>query len=276
MTIYSMIKNQAIKKKNSIGFLLFLFVGSSIFICWRNSDPAWMVEKHYRWDVYYTGRDKDLIEEYDKLFDQGAIEVSRFFNTGYKNRFNIFIHPNRHSLDSAWQKDWSLPDFKSECWMVASGIATKLDIISPKSWDSQSCEHSYSQKTNVQRLITHELVHVFHGQFNESPDFSKTEGIDWFVEGLANYASGQCDSVRILEIKKAIHENAIPATLDSFWTGKLRYGLSGSVVLYIDQHYGRSTLIKLLPMSKKSQILSALGIPEGDLLKEWRAYLQNY
>jgi hypothetical protein len=271
-----MIKNQKVRIKATISTLLLLMVVSSIFICWRNSDPVWNMEKHLRWNVYYTNQDKDLIGEYDKLFDQGANEVSRFFNTGFKNRFDIFVHPNRHSLDSAWQKDWNISEFKSECWMVASGIATKLDIISPKSWDKESCEHSYSQKTNVQRLITHELVHVFHGQLNESPDFSKTEGIDWFVEGLANYASGQCDSVRILEIKKAIHENAIPATLDSFWTGKLRYGLSGSVVLYIDQHYGRSSLIKLLPMTKKSQVLSALGIPEQDLLKEWRDYLQNY
>ena len=256
--------------------LLSSFAVLSFIICWRIPDPEWMVEKHKQWNVFYTGQDKNMIKEYDKLFEQSAIEVSRFFNSGFKNRFDIFVHPNRHSLDSAWQKDWNMPEFKSECWMVASGIATKLDIISPKSWDKQSCEHSYSQKINVQRLITHELVHVFHGQLNESPDFSKTEGMDWFVEGLATYASGQCDSARILEIKKAIQENSIPATLDSFWTGKLRYGLSGSVVLYIDRHYGRSTLIKLLPMTKKSQVLSALGVQEGDLLKEWRAYLQNY
>jgi hypothetical protein len=25
-----------------------------------------------------------------------------------------------------------MPAFKSECWMVASGIATKLDMIAPK------------------------------------------------------------------------------------------------------------------------------------------------
>jgi hypothetical protein len=240
------------------------------------NDQGWILEKHEHWNVFYTASDSKMIEEYNKLFDHGANEVSSFFNSTYKRPFNIYIHPNRHSLDSAWQKDWNMPDFKSECWMVASGIATKLDIISPKSWDKQSCEHSYSQKKNVQQLITHELVHVFHGQLNASPDFSKTEGIDWFVEGLANYASGQCDSTRILEVKKAIQENAIPATLDSFWTGKLRYGLSGSLVLFIDQHYGRSNLIKLLPMSKKSQILSSLGIPEESLLKEWRTYLQNY
>jgi hypothetical protein len=39
-----------------------------------------------------------------------------------------------------WQKDWNEPRFKSECWMVASGVASKLDVISPKSWDKQACD----------------------------------------------------------------------------------------------------------------------------------------
>jgi hypothetical protein len=100
--------------------------------------------------------------------------------------------------------------------MVASGIAAKLDMISPKLWDKQSCEHIYSETTHPQQLITHELVHVYHGQLNVSPDFSNVEGIDWLVEGLATFASGQCDALRIAEVKKAINENKIPKSLDDF------------------------------------------------------------
>lgn len=70
------------------------------------------------------------------------------------------------------------------------------------------------KQKKTQQLITHELVHVYHGQLNASPDFSNVEGIDWFVEGLATYASGQCDSLRISEIKKAISGNKIPNGLD--------------------------------------------------------------
>jgi hypothetical protein len=127
-----------------------------------------------------------------------------------------------------------MPEFKSECQMVASGIATKLDVISPKMWDTEACEHYYSDNQKTQRLITHELVHVYHGQWNQSPDFSNVEGIDWFVEGLATYASGQCDEQRIADVKKAITENKVPSSLDNFWTGKNKYGLSGSVVQFID------------------------------------------
>jgi len=157
--------------------------------------------------------------------------------------------------------------------MVASGVASKLDMISPKLWDKEACEHKYAEKIKTQQLITHELVHVYHGQLNVSPDFSNVEGIDWFVEGLATYASGQLDSARIAEVKKAIAENKVPETLDKFWTGKLKYGLSGSVIKYIDYSYDRKLLRGLMRLNKKSEVLSALKTTEAELLKNWKEYM---
>jgi hypothetical protein len=127
--------------------------------------------------------------------------VKSFFDEEYKNSFTIALHPNRASLDSTWRKDWNMPSFKSECWMVASGVGARMDIIAPAKWDQQSCDHHYADKEKTLRLISHELFHVYHGQLNASPDFSKVNNIDWFVEGLATYASGQCDSSRLSSIK---------------------------------------------------------------------------
>ena len=157
--------------------------------------------------------------------------------------------------------------------MVASGIASKIDMISPKNWDKESCEHTYSDAVNTQRLITHELVHVFHGQFNLSPDFGDVENIDWFVEGLATYVSGQCDPERIAKIKPAISGENVPDSLGKFWTGNLRYGLSGSMAMYIDHKYGKSTLISLLKYNKVSGILAALKTTENELIKGWKGYV---
>jgi hypothetical protein len=148
-------------------------------------------------------------------------------------------------------------------------------MISPKKWDTEACEHKYQDSQKTQQLITHELVHVFHGQHNQSPDFSNVEGIDWFVEGLATYTSGQCDAKRIADVKKALADNKIPLGLDQFWSGKIKYGLSGSVVQFIDHKYGREKLIALLPFSKKADILSKLNITEQALLEEWKAYIQQ-
>ncbi|ESU30030.1 hypothetical protein FLJC2902T_05210 [Flavobacterium limnosediminis JC2902] len=247
-----------------------------LFVGWKTIDQEWLSENKKGYTLKYTSNDKKNIKEYRKLVEKGMTSVQFFFNSTFNKKFTVFIHPNRTSLESAWQKDWNMPDFKSECWMVASGVATKLDVISPKQWDKEACEHVYSETQKTQQLITHELVHVYHGQLNVSPDFSDVQGMDWFVEGLATYASGQCDSARIAEVKKAIFDNKIPKSLDEFWSGKLKYGLSGSVVLFIDAKYGRAKLIQLLALNKKTELLSVLNTTESELLEEWKLYMENY
>ena len=233
-------------------------------------DGQWLKKAHSAYDINYTAPDKMNIDAYATLVDNSIRAVEQFFNAPLRNRFQVFIQPNRNSLDSTWKTEWNIPDLKSECWMVASGIAQRLDMISPAQWDKEACEHKYADSTETQRLITHEIFHVFHAQLNASPDFSEAENMDWFVEGLATYASGQLDSVRILNIEKNILSNSIPASLDSFWTGKSKYGLSGSVVMYIDKVYGRDKLKQLLPLSKKQEVLDFLKITEGDLLSQWK------
>ncbi len=239
-------------------------------------EPKWKTVEQQNYTVYYTPFDESNHLEYVNLFEKGVKSVEHFWEKPFKNHFDIYVHPNRQSIDSVWQKDWKMPNFKSECWMAASGDAAKLNIISPKLWDKETCEHSYSKTIKTQQLVTHELFHVFHGQLNASPDFSNVEGIDWFVEGLATYASGQCDAARISEIKKLIAENKTPDNLDSFWTGKMKYGLSGSMVMYIDTKYGRKKLKALLVFSKKSEILQSLEITESELLHNWTKYMTNF
>lgn len=253
-----------------IAFILFL---GSVLISWRASEKRWEREYHKEYSMLFQQADIKNIKEYSTLIDNGINSAKYFFNSSFKNKFEVIVHPNRNSLDSAWRIYFKSADFKSDCWMVASGDANKLDIISPILWDSLSCEHKYNDKKKTQQLITHELVHVFHGQYNLSPDFSNTENIDWFVEGLATYASGQLDSIRISEIKKAISNEKIPESLDNFWTGKLKYGLSGSVVMYIDKKYGRKKLEQLLPLNKKVEVLSTLNITESALLTNWKNYI---
>ena len=244
-------------------------------IGWKPPGSNWITEKHNGFNLLYTLTDEKSNAEYAMLVENGMVSAKTFFNSSYNKQFDVYIHPDRHSLYSTWQKDWNMPAFKSECWMVASGIATRLDVISPRRWDKEACEHVYAETKKTQLLITHELIHVYHGQLNTSPDFSNVDGIDWFVEGLATYASGQCDSLRISEVKTAISDNKIPNGLDNFWTGKLKYGLSGSVVMFIDNKYGRAKLIELLPFNKKADILSTLKTTESELLAEWNKYIQK-
>lgn len=249
---------------------LFSLVACFIFI---SPSTYWLVKKEKGFSIHYKTQDTKNISAYNSFIKKGMNEVKAFFSSGYKNEFAVYVHPDRNSLDSTWQHDWKMPDFKSECWMVASGIADRLDVLSPVQWALQSCEHDYTNKPETQRLITHELVHVFHAQFNKSKDFSETENLDWFVEGLATYASGQLTKEKITQLKKAINENKIPSSLNDFWKGKMRYQLSGSIVMYIDKTYGRKKLISLFPFTKKSEVLFALNITEEKLLVDWKNFM---
>lgn len=252
-----------------------MILSAPIFLNWKVIDNKWIAEKQNGYSLFYTTSDEQSITDYKVFFETGKRTVEEFFQGSFNNDFNIYIHPSRISLDSTWQKDWNMPTFKSQCWMVASGVSNKLDIVSPKKWDSLACEHSYSNSIKTQRLITHELVHVYHGQQNKSPDFSDVSGIDWFIEGLAVYASGQCDSIRISEVKKGIKENAIPETLNKFWSGKLKYGQSGTVVMFLDNKYGREMLISLLSYNDISEIMIQLKTTEEEILKDWKRYMEN-
>jgi hypothetical protein len=244
-----------------------------LLLSWSGHRAGWESQVLKKYTLYYTCADSANSKEYIKIIDNGIKDVEQFFEYTYKNKFDVYVHPDRSSLDSTWQKDWNMPTFKSECWMVASGTASKLDLISPKAWDRVACEHKYSETKKTQDLIKHELVHVLHGQSNVSPDFANVENIDWFVEGLATYASGQCDTSRIGEIKRAINDKKVPQSLDHFWEGKLKYELSGSVVMYIDHKYGRQKLKELLPFNKKAEILKVLNVTEANLLEGWSDYI---
>lgn len=260
-------------KKQSALFLLFLILISSGFTAIPDD---WFVEKHKIYTLFYASNDKQNKAEYVSLTDNGIKAVKLFFGEPYKNKFEVYIYPNREALDKQWQKDWNTPGLKSECWMVASGVAGRFDALSPKAWDKEACEHRNADKLKMQQLFTHELVHVFHGQINKSPDFSDVDNIEWFVEGLATYASGQCDASRMSGIKQAVSDRSVPESLDNFWTGKLKYGLAGSMVMYIDHQYGRSKLKDLLKFNKKSEILGSLNISEADLLNDWQKYIEDY
>lgn len=233
----------------------------------------WKNWKANNFSMNYTSADETTYKKYGTWTTAGIKTTEDFFGTKFKSGFSVYVHPDRNSLDAQWQKDWQMPTFKSECWMVASGVGPKLDLLSPRIWKEQACDHNPLDTIATQQVIAHEVVHVFHGQHNASPDFSTAEGIDWFVEGLATYASGQLTAKSLNEIKNALKEGTLPTTLDKFWTGKWRYGLSGSMVLYIDKTFGREKLKSLLPLATKAEVLKTLGVGEEKMLSDWKKFI---
>lgn len=248
--------------------------------CSKPGNPAedfpWQSEIKGKCCIYYRSAELNHLDVYRTLITAGLDSAKAFWGKDFPEAFDLYIHPSRSSMDSAWQEAWGFPGFRSECWMVASGVADRMDLLlSPIRWEEEACEHSFRQKDETRKLILHELIHVFHGQCNPSPDFSETEGIEWFIEGLATYASGQCDESRMIEVLEAVNSGQIPASLDELWKGDLRYGLSGSMLMYMDRRFGRSKLMKLMGMTCAEEILSDLQLTSEHLLSDWFQFMQS-
>lgn len=248
-------------------------LGIIFCVSWAVLDTGWLTENKKGYSLLFTQQDSENKLSYSSYIDQGIEQVKSFFGKPFSYNFSIVIHPSRASLDSTWSALWHEPNFKSACWMVASGIADRVDMLSPAKWDKESCEHSYLDHLATQQLITHELFHVYHGQLNKSHDFSNTDNIDWLVEGLATYGSGQLLPAKKQQIKELISKNQVPDKLSGFWMGPNKYALAGSMAWFIDSKYGRNTLYSILSFNTVTEVLQTLGTTEEILINDWRNFM---
>lgn len=253
--------------KRRLSALLLLSILVSIY----TQDQTTNVSKDdHIYEIHYDSIDALEAKRMSLWLEEGRQIVIEFFNYDYKRKFDIYLFSDRDSLDKQWQQDWNMPTFKSQCWMVASGVANRIDVLSPRVWDTQACEHDVQDTSATKKLIIHEMIHVFHGQLNQSPTFEDIDNMDWLVEGIAVYASGQLDEKRYEDARNLVIANGGPVMLSDIWKGKNRYGLAGSIVQYLDDNYGRTTLVHLLTYKTAHEVLDYLEISEEELIQEWK------
>ena len=157
--------------------------------------------------------------------------------------------------------------------MVGGADDHTLHLLAPDRWDTEACEHDAADAEHVRRLVTHELVHVYHGQVNPSADLGLLEDLAWFTEGLATYVSGQLEARHQGRAAEAIREGRAPERLADAWSGPFRYGVAGSMVAFIDEAWGRDTLRGLLAATSQAQLLDALGVDEPGFLERWEQWV---
>ena len=208
------------------------------------------------------------------VIDQGRARVEQFFGSPFRQPVTITLVPDRAAFSAVLKAEWGMPE--TACWMVATGVADFLVVLSPRVWRQEACEHDPADSQHVRDIITHELVHAYHGQHHPSRDFDfpAADEMGWFIEGLATYASGQLDRPRQASAQDALAANALPVRLQDAWSGKYRYGVSGSMVRFIDQRFGRRILIGLLPLASNAALLEALHLSESEFLAAWRESLR--
>jgi hypothetical protein len=205
----------------------------------------------------------------DALVHAERAAVERFFGASFERDFEVAVFDDRADFEASMPPEWGVTP--TQCWMVACGVGDGLRILDPRAWGKQACDHDGSDPEHVRGIVAHELVHVFHGQRNPSPDFSQVEGIDWFVEGLAVLASRQLETDRLAPASEAIATGAAPATLASAWQGRHRYAVCGTLVRELDRRCGRAKLVELLGARTNEELLALAGVSEPELLADWRA-----
>ncbi len=233
---------------------------------------SWIKKDFSQYSLYYVASDSPIIHTIENDLTIGVKHVTSFFKKNFTQKINIYIFPNRKAMTEQWRKDWNAPDFNSECWMVASGVAKRLDMLSPLKWKQEACEHNANDSTELQQIITHELIHVFHGQQNLNPNFDGMDDFGWLTEGLADYASGQLTDGKIAQVKEQIRLGNTPTLLANFWKGRFRYQQSGSLIRFIDKKYGREKLKELLSLTNLIDVMKTLKTTETELIEDWKIF----
>lgn len=258
--------------KTVIGLVFFIQLSMNLFANKNRAGQdslSWNTINKKEYTLHYTNDDKNLVNDIDRYHRSGLNYIPAFLDHSFLKKFDVYIFPDRSSLDKQWQNAWGDSTFKTECWMIGGAVGNRLDILSLNVWAKEACDHNAQDSTEIRKFIWHELVHVFHGQYN--PDHMlNVEKLDWLVEGVATYVSGQLDEKRLQRVKQLVRDNKTPSTLDDFWKGQEKYGLSGSAVAFIDKKYGKEKLFALLKCTNKQDALKSLGLSEEQLLKEWK------
>lgn len=217
----------------------------------------------------FAPRDAGQADRVTTHLEAAGETLQRFFGFTTGAPVTVTLHPDRAAFDASFPPEWGLD--QTACWMVASGVAGRLDLLSPRVWRDQACEHDPDDEQHLALLLTHELVHVVHGERNPTGDFTGAEELGWFAEGLATYASGQLDGPHADKDREALEAGAGPTELATAWSGPWRYGVCGSLVRHIDRRLGRPGLVLLLAATDNATLLAALGTDEATLLADWRA-----
>ena len=202
---------------------------------------------------------------------EGRDRVESFFGRSFPKPYTVEILGDRAAFNAYFKSRWNLPE--TQPWMVASGVADRLAILSPRVWKTEAQEHDPDDRAHVRDIVAHELVHVFHGQANPRPDFDGMDDLGWFIEGLAVFVSGQLERSHRGMAAEAVKAGKAPATLADAWSGRYRYGVAGSMASFVDRRYGRQVLSKMLEVVSNDEALALMKTTESDFLAAWKASL---
>ncbi|GJL95760.1 MAG: hypothetical protein DHS20C05_21650 [Hyphococcus sp.] len=232
-----------------------------------------MIEEPFGEDgsTVHFAKEDPFAEEIVSTMTDARETVEAFWGRPFPEPVKAILSPDRAHFNTLFPPEWGIG--KTQCWMVGVGVADFLAVLSPSIWGVEDCGHDGEDKLHIRDIFVHELAHVYHGQNNPTRDFTGAEEIGWFAEGIGVLVAGQLERDKLSSPQEAIRNGAAPKKLKKAWSGQYRYGVSGSIVAYIDAEYGRDVLFELLSVTSEDELLSRLNTSEAALLDAWESWV---
>ncbi|RMF56284.1 MAG: hypothetical protein D6748_13865 [Calditrichaeota bacterium] len=232
----------------------------------------WQVLKTEHFDIYYY-------PEMEELAEQGAYLAERSY-AYLENKFNFTINRRIplifYSSHLHFQQTNVTPGY------IPEGVGGFFEFLK-----GRVVIPSNGNLNLFKKVIQHELVHVFmHAKVyfsnKEHGRFDGTYPPLWFVEGLAEYWSGNWDAQAEMVIKDAVLHNYI-VPLSQLYTIAGTYTMykeGQAIIEYIAEKYGEEKILLLMENiwkhSKFSDVFKeVIGKSYEEFDNEWLYYLKK-
>lgn len=226
-----------------------------------------------QYHVKATDAPQKSVTRIERALEQGDSIVRKYFGKPFPKSFDVVIAASRKEFDVVAGRRWKMP--ASDRWMVGAGGSDILLLLAPDRWKGEADEHDGESDKELNDIVAHELVHVYHSQVCPNHEFDGMDDVAWFIEGLAVRVSGQLESSHRGVAQKAIIEGTAPKTLEAAWSGKHRYGIAGSMARFVETTWGKATVLDLLKATSNSEALNRLKTTEDRFLRDWRAWVER-
>ena len=87
----------------------------------------------------FTDADVQAAQALEPMLERGMRVVEEFFGQPFRRRVAVGVFPNRAAFTASFPAEWGLSQTQS--WMVASGVAGDLRILSPRVWRTEASGH---------------------------------------------------------------------------------------------------------------------------------------
>ncbi|MBN2426223.1 MAG: PD40 domain-containing protein, partial [Calditrichaceae bacterium] len=202
------------------------------------TDFDWQVMETEHFDIYFYPEMKDIAEKGALFAEEAYVHHETKFNYSINRRIPLIFYSSHLHFEQTNVTPGFIPEGVGGFFEFIKGR-----VVIPGNGDLKQ----------FRRVIRHELVHVFmHGKINNI--YSRHNQLDgvypplWYVEGIAEFWSGEWDAKGEMVLKDAVLNNYVVGLEDmySILGTFTMYKVGQDIMHYITENYGEDKILALL------------------------------